>query len=670
MLTGRRAFWGATVTEVLASVLTCEPAWKALPDDTPDSIRRLLRRCLHKDPKQRLHDIADARLELDDAAAAPPRRIEARRPPRWAVGVGAVLLAFLAIVLARKLTVPEPARAIVRAQRLTDLVGLEETPALAPDGRSLVFTAGVKGKRQVFVQLLEGGGHLQITRDDADHQFPRWTPASSSVVYFSSATPSDIQGTLWEIPALGGPPRRVVDSLGAGDVRASDSRLAFFRQGGGAIQLVTALLDGSSVKLVAQFEPNVYYRFPRWSPDGKWIADQVGQSLNWEIFIAPADGGKPLQLTHEGREINGLAWLPDSTGILYSSTRGDSMLYLPTARLWQVALDDGTVRQVTSGETSYVHPDIAKDGAVVVGRVHLASDIWKFPTDGTPQLNVQHAVRITNQTGQVVTPTAGPGDREVAFVSDRGGHANLWVINVESGDLRQITHERDPSVTVGVPVWSPGSESIAFVSSRGGSVAAPLGIWLVNRDGSNLRSLVTPAVGPTWSPDGSAVYYTGQMPAGVSKITAAGGRPTTVRKDRVRNSIGTDGRTLYLVMERSLVDGMPEFEIRAANPENGPTRVLARIPPARVPTWQIFNPTLSPDGKWIAQALTDGFSTNIWTLSTSTGTWRQITDFLGRPTFIARRVSWSSDGRSVLAAVAEGDADIVLLDGLLGPKRQ
>jgi hypothetical protein len=132
----------------------------------------------------------------------------------------------------------------------------------------------------------------------------------------------------------------------------------------------------------------------------------------------------------------------------------------------------------------------------------------------------------------------------------------------------------------------------------GGSVAAPLGILLVNRDGSNLRSLVTPAVGPTWSPDGSAVYYTGQMPAGVSKITAAGGRPTTVRKDRVRNSVGTDGRTLYLVMERSLVDGMPEFEIRAANSENGPTRVLARIPPARVPTWQIFNPTLSPDGKW------------------------------------------------------------------------
>ena len=81
------------------------------------------------------------------------------------------------------------------------------------------------------------------------------------------------------------------------------------------------------------------------------------------------------------------------------------------------------------------------------------------------------------------------------------------------------------------------------------------------------------------------------------------------------------------------------------------------------------HPTLSPDGKWIAQALTDGFSTNIWALSTSTGEWRKITDFAGRPTFIARRVSWSSDGRSVLAAIAEGDADIVLLDGLANAGR-
>jgi hypothetical protein len=71
----------------------------------------------------------------------------------------------------------------------------------------------------------------------------------------------------------------------------------------------------------------------------------------------------------------------------------------------------------------------------------------------------------------------------------------------------------------------------------------------------------------------------------------------------------------------------------------------------------------------LAQALTDGFTTNIWALSTSTSEWRQITDFGERATFIARRVSWSSDGRFILSAVGEGDADIVLLEGLMNGRR-
>ena len=61
--------------------------------------------------------------------------------------------------------------------------------------------------------------------------------------------------------------------------------------------------------------------------------------------------------------------------------------------------------------------------------------------------------------------------------------------------------------------------------------------------------------------------------------------------------------------------------------------------------------------------LTDGVATNIWAISTRNGAWRQVTDFGDRATFIARRVSWSADGRSILAALGEGDADIVRLDG-------
>lgn len=193
-------------------------------------------------------------------------------------------------------------------------------------------------------------------------------------------------------------------------------------------------------------------------------------------------------------------------------------------------------------------------------------------------------------------------------------------------------------------------------------------MWLVDSDGSNLRNIANPGLGPAWSNDGQWLYYSTRGGAAadvvLEKVSARGGDTITVTTEPVRNVIGSDGSTLYYVIERSLVDGTASFEIRAASPESAPSRVLVEIPASRVPLWQILNPVLSPDGQWLAQALTDGLTTNLFMLSTTTREWRQITDFGDRPTFIARRVSWSADGRSVLAAVGEGDSDVLLLEGL------
>jgi len=680
MLTGSSAFGREAVTDTLAAVVRAEPEWKSLPVDMPDSIRRLLARCLQKDERRRLHDIADARIELEETMAAPPEPATVPTPRRWSRAVFAALLlgivsllVFLWAVRHRsEKTAAKPSPADTRITRLTDIPGLAESPAMSPDGKSVAFTAGVGGKRQVFVQLIAGGAPLQITRDAVDHESPRWSPDSSSILYFSPATPGTVQGSIWEIPALGGAPRRVVNSVGGADVSRTDGRLALFRLAKEGLQLVTAPPDGSRFDVVADFVPVTYYLFPRWSPDGRWIAFQRGDSIRFDIFVAPATGGGPRQLTHDNDMINGFAWLPDSTGILYSSSRGGSMPYLPTLNLWRVNLRDGSVRQVTSGETSYMSPDISSSGAVLVSRMKVQTDIWKFPVEGRPADNVHRAIRVTRQTGEVLTPTASPDDKEVAFLSDSGGHANLWVVNTESGARRQITDERDPKVAIGVPVWSPDGNTIAFVSSRGNQ-GLTFGVWLVDSDGSNLRNLVNPGLGPAWSPDGRWLYYStrgGAAATVLKKVRVDGGPAVTVRTEPLRNVIGLYGTTLYYTFERPLVDGAPEFDIRVATPEDAPFRVLARIPASRVPIWQIVNPALSRDGKWMAQALTDGLTTNIWLLSTATGEWRQITDFGERATFIARRVSWSSDGRSILAAVAEGNSDIVLLEGLINVGRE
>jgi Tol biopolymer transport system component len=190
-------------------------------------------------------------------------------------------------------------------------------------------------------------------------------------------------------------------------------------------------------------------------------------------------------------------------------------------------------------------------------------------------------------------------------------------------------------------------------------------VWIVNPDGTNLRNLVKRGLGMAWSPDGRWVYYAESSAGALYKVPASGGVPVKVRSEATRNVVGLVGTTLYYIVERPLLDGRPELEIRAAAPEDGESRALARVPASRVPGWQIVNPALSPDGEWLAMPLTDGFTTNVWALSTRTGAWRQVTDFGDRATFIARHVSWSRDGRAILASVAEGDADIVLLDGLV-----
>ena len=670
MLTGRPAFAKETVSDTIAAVIDKDPDWRALPAGTPPPVRRLLTRCLQKDTRRRLHDIADARIELEDAAtpdaAAEPAAPSS--PTRWLwLGIPLALVG-LAFAWYRTTVTSPPAPQVGGVHRITDLTGLEETPAISPDGKSVAFTAIDGEGRQLFVQLLAGGAPLRITRDAIDHLYPRWSRDSSSILYFSPATPGHEEGAIWEIPTLGGVPRRVVDSIGGADVSLKDGRLAFFRLANGRIELVAATPDASKIDVTARFDPARYFLHPRWSPDGAWIAYQSGDSIRFEVYVVPSVGGTPTQVTQENNMINGFAWLPDSSGIVFSSSRGDTMPYLPTSGLWQIALRDRRVRQVTSGETSDLTPDSAPSGAVVAGRHRIQTDIWKFPHDGTPQDNVRRGVRLTHQTGQVLTPTAGPGDKEVAFLSDSGGHANLWVVNTANGELRQITYERDPDVSMGVPVWSPDGRAIAFVSSRGNK-GLTFGVWLVNPDGSNLRSVANPGLGPAWSHDGRWLYFSTRGGAAgeavLKKIPAEGGTAVTVTTEKLRNAIGSDGSTLYYTFERPLVDGRPEFEIRAASPENAPFRVLARIASSRVPLWQIVNPALSPDGQWMAQALTDGVTTNIWTLSTSTGEWRQVTDFNGRPTFIARRVSWSSDGRFILAAVGEGDADVVRLTGLL-----
>ena len=181
------------------------------------------------------------RVRLAAAAAAMSRP----RGLAWLLGGIALASAGFAGWLFWIAPTDAPARN-VQLQRLTDFVGMEESPAISPDGKTVAFVARAGGKRQIWLRLLAGGAPLQITRDDVDHEQPRWAPDSSSLIYFVPSATSGEHGTIWEIGALGGEPRRLATALSGGDISHDGRRIALFRIEGAQIALVVVTRDGSA----------------------------------------------------------------------------------------------------------------------------------------------------------------------------------------------------------------------------------------------------------------------------------------------------------------------------------------------------------------------------------------------------------------------------------------
>lgn len=301
----------------------------------------------------------------------------------------------------------------------------------------------------------------------------------------------------------------------------------------------------------------------------------------------------------------------------------------------------------------------------MASRIQMQSDLWRFPVSGPPIENTRGGVRITHQTGQVQTPSLSPDGTELVYLSDSGGHGNLWVAKTDGSGVRQVTFQRDPAVTVGVSVWSSTRSLITFILADRRSSAQ----WLVGSDGSGLREFVRGGVWAHWSGDGRWLYYVIRRDSGycIEKAPVDGGSPVTVRCDNAcAPAIARDGSALYYFTPLKGESGGWDWEARVARPEGGQSRALVRIAASRVPTDPInLQGLLSPDGRWLALPLTDAATSNLWLISTEDGRLHPATDFGDRATIIARRVSWSPDGMSIYAAVAETDADVVLMDGLL-----
>jgi serine/threonine-protein kinase len=512
MLTGTRPFGGDEVTDTLAFVITKEPRWDALPANTPASIRRLLRRCLEKDRKKRLADIADARLEIDEAVKAPfsadgvaqPTPVPRRRvliTATAALVAGAAVAAFATWALTRPPPEPQPQPmrfAIVPpASQPMGLTGLYRDFDISPDGRYIVYT----GRNQLTVRAIDQIEATPLT--GAVGISPFISPDSRWVGFFTG-------GELRKVSSGGGSPITLCPVVGAPRGASwGPNDTIVFATNDQTTGLLSVPAGGGQPKILttpdhAQGEQN--HQYPSVLPGGRAVL----------FTIIPIGSSRAA-----GSQV---AVLDLATGRRKILIRGGSSAeYVATGHLLYEV--DGTLRAVrfdlnrleVFGDPVPVldHLADAVNGAATFSisqhgtLAYVPGGVLTTGQFGTPRtllwVDRQGREESINMPPRTYTyPRLSPDGKRVAL-DIRDQNNDIWIGDFARQTLTRLTF--DPGTDY-YPIWTPDGRRIVFYSTR----ASGGNIYWQTADGTGAAERLTtsttvPHYPYSMSPDGKTLVF-------------------------------------------------------------------------------------------------------------------------------------------------------------------
>jgi serine/threonine-protein kinase len=564
MLSGRVAFSGETLPDILAAILERKPDWGALPAATPPAIHTLLRRCLEGDLKRRLRDIGDVRLEIEDAlterapagqAARTDGDTDRRKRLAWMAGLLAIGAVAGVVIATRARTPPAasiqaPAHFVVPLSSSERMAGLDfPAVAISPDGSLIAYVAARGGgQTELFLRPINTVESKAIagTRNATT---PFFSPDSRWIAFFAD-------GQLKKVSTSGGVPITLCDApVGLGGSWGPGDTIVFSAATGSGLSQVSA--NGGKPQPMTSLDAKkeeFSHRWPEWLPDGKTILYTVGTVGSWDdaqIVAQSLASGERRVLVQGGTNPH---YLP--SGHLIYARRG-AILAVPfdPARPMATATPVRLLDNVVQSFDGAAQLSVSSSGTGVYIAGEFTSNQRRLVTvDRTGA-----ATPFAAPPGAYVAPRLSPDGRKL-LVTLEAATNDVWIHDITAGTLSQVTFDAGAIF----PVWTPDGQRATFSSNKEGALNLFWTQIAQHGPAERLGSSENLQVPGSWSPDGGMLAFVEQEP--------------------------TNGRDVWLMTLRGDPARRPFLNSR----------------------FDESAPRFSPDGHWIAYASNESGRTEVY----------------------------------------------------------
>lgn len=614
-LSGKPPFASDTVSDTLAAVLREEPDWRALAH-APVAIQRLIKRCLRKDPQSRLHDIADAGLEIEDAVAesAPlmlpvPGRTPWRISRKRAIFTSLASLALMAAVVSAgywlasraatrapggvsRLTVPVPAGQQVERGGLAPL-------AISPDGSRLVYVAVEReGRTQLFMRPLDRFESTAIAGSEGGSA-PFFSPDGRWIGFYAN-------GMLQRVSIDGGAALKICDAPAVWSATwGQDGRILFAGAGTpGGLWIVPAGGGTPERLTTVDADAELQHAYPEWLPNGD-VLYGVMTERGWHFATLTLSSKAVKPLGGPGSGGAGARWV--NTGhLLYASGGG------------LVAVPFEPARGVTGSPVPLLErPDVDASGSAAFAVSSSGTLVYIPKASALPLRSLVRvdadgrATLLTETRAAYRHPRFSHDGRKLAVAVESDTGSDIWVYDLERKHRTRLT---DGGVNR-YPIWSHDDKRIAYQGARSGTVT----LYARNSDGTGEPQ----ALIRTSSQSGLSRSLAGLLPGNMPTFTPA--------NPHLPMSWSADGQ--HLAFDERKPSAERDIWVLKMGEDPSPFLVTA---------FDEWAPAFSPDGKWLAYVSDESGRNEVyvqpfpepgskWPISTDGGT----------------EPAWSRDGRTL-----------------------